>query len=205
MMVRVLGWLVLLGRSQASGSAGIMVLRHEVMVLRSAEPRGYRLVAPGTLVLAPPPDYPEGAFPRRPGRPAASGEAVAASVLSAARWPLPGGGLSRLRLAAACCGPRSLPSPVEGRKKERPWPGGSVTGNCSPVRCMRGSSGGWSRRAVVPLKFGCGSDLDCYAAGWYSLIRPPRSCRRRIWRGGAGKGITLGASSGARRSSPYPW
>jgi putative transposase len=26
-----------------------------------------------------------------------------------------------------------------------------------------------------------GSDLDCYAARWYSLISPPRSCRRRIW------------------------
>ena len=33
-MVRVSGWLVLLGRSQASKDAEIMVLRHEVMVLR---------------------------------------------------------------------------------------------------------------------------------------------------------------------------
>jgi putative transposase len=33
-MVRVFGWLVLLGRSQASKDAEIMVLRHEVMVLR---------------------------------------------------------------------------------------------------------------------------------------------------------------------------
>ena len=33
-MVRVLGWLVLLGRSQASKDAKIMVLRHEVAVLR---------------------------------------------------------------------------------------------------------------------------------------------------------------------------
>jgi hypothetical protein len=32
--VRVFGWLVLLGRSQASEDAEIMVLRHEVMVLR---------------------------------------------------------------------------------------------------------------------------------------------------------------------------
>jgi putative transposase len=40
-MVRVLGWLVLLGRSQASKDAEIMVLRHEVMVLRRqvARPR----------------------------------------------------------------------------------------------------------------------------------------------------------------------
>jgi len=33
-MMRVFGWLVLLGRSQASKDAEIMVLRHEVMVLR---------------------------------------------------------------------------------------------------------------------------------------------------------------------------
>ena len=34
LMVRVFGWLVLLGRSQASRDAEILVLRHEVMVLR---------------------------------------------------------------------------------------------------------------------------------------------------------------------------
>jgi hypothetical protein len=33
-MVRVFGWLVLLGRSQTSKEAEIMVLRHEVAVLR---------------------------------------------------------------------------------------------------------------------------------------------------------------------------
>jgi hypothetical protein len=32
--VRVFGWLVLLGRSQASKDAEIMVLRHEVVILR---------------------------------------------------------------------------------------------------------------------------------------------------------------------------
>jgi putative transposase len=72
-MVRVSGWLVLLGRSQASKDTEIMVLRHEVMVLRRqvARPqpdwadrailaafsrllpaalRGSRLVMPGTLL-----------------------------------------------------------------------------------------------------------------------------------------------------------
>ena len=41
LMIRVFGWLVLLGRSQASKDAEIMVLRHEVMVLRRqvARPR----------------------------------------------------------------------------------------------------------------------------------------------------------------------
>ena len=75
-MVRVFGWLVLLSRSQASKNAEIMVLRHEVMVLRrqAARPRpgwadravlsalarplpaalrGSRLVTPGTLLPLP--------------------------------------------------------------------------------------------------------------------------------------------------------
>jgi putative transposase len=33
-MIRVFGWLLLLGRGQASKDAEIMVLRHEVTVLR---------------------------------------------------------------------------------------------------------------------------------------------------------------------------
>ena len=72
-MTRVFGWLVLLGRSQASKDAEIMVLRHEVAVLRRqvtrpkpdwadrailaalarqlpAVRRAHRLVTPGTLL-----------------------------------------------------------------------------------------------------------------------------------------------------------
>ncbi len=72
-MVRVSGWLSLLGRSQASEDAEILVLRHEVMVLRRQVSRhrpdwagravlaalarllppalrGNRLVTPGTLL-----------------------------------------------------------------------------------------------------------------------------------------------------------
>jgi putative transposase len=71
--MRVFGWLVLLGRSQASKDAEILVLRHEVMVLRRqvaaprpdwadravlaalarllpAALRAGRLVTPGTLL-----------------------------------------------------------------------------------------------------------------------------------------------------------
>jgi putative transposase len=37
--IRVCGWLVLLGRSSASKNAELLVLRHEVPVLRRATPR----------------------------------------------------------------------------------------------------------------------------------------------------------------------
>ena len=97
LIVRVFGWLVLLGRSQASKDAEIMVLRHEVMVLRRqlARPRldcadrgilsalarllpaalrDCRLVVPGTLLA-----WHRRLITRkwtcpRPGRPAASQE-----------------------------------------------------------------------------------------------------------------------------------
>src|SRR5215469_1976669 len=97
-MVRVFGWLVLLGRSQASKDAEIMVLRHEVMVLRHqvirpgpdwadrailaalarllpAALRGSRLVTPGTLLawhrrLI----TLRWTYPNRPGRPRTSRE-----------------------------------------------------------------------------------------------------------------------------------
>jgi len=75
LMVRVFGWPVLLGQSQASRDAEIMVLRYEVMVLRRqvARPkpdwadrailaalarllpaalRGSRMVTPGTLLAS---------------------------------------------------------------------------------------------------------------------------------------------------------
>jgi putative transposase len=96
--IRVFGWLVLLGRGQAAKDAEIMMLRHEVMVLRRpvARPapdwadravlaalrrmlpaalRGSRLVTPGTL-LARHRRLISGkwAYPGRLGRPAVSQE-----------------------------------------------------------------------------------------------------------------------------------
>jgi putative transposase len=97
-MIRVFGWLVLLGRSQASKDAEIMMLRHEIAVLRRqvARPkpdwadravlaalarllpaalRSHRLVTPGTLLawhrrLI----TRKWTYPNRPGRPRTSQE-----------------------------------------------------------------------------------------------------------------------------------
>jgi putative transposase len=97
LIVRVFGWLVLLGRSQASKDAEIMVLRHEVMVLRRqlARPRldwadrgilsalarllpaalrDSRLVVPGTLLAWHRRLITRKWTCQRPGRPAASQE-----------------------------------------------------------------------------------------------------------------------------------
>jgi hypothetical protein len=107
-MISVFGWLLLLGRSQASKDAEIMVLRHEVTVLRRqvAQPRpdwadravlaalarllpivlrAHRLVTPGTLLawhrrLI----QRKWTYPGRPGRPGTSQE-VRELVLPLAR------------------------------------------------------------------------------------------------------------------------
>jgi hypothetical protein len=107
-MIQVFGWLVLLGRSEASKDAEIMILRHEVAVLRRqvARPkpdwanravlaalarllptvlRAHRLVTPGTLLawhrrLT----RRKWTYPSRPGRPGTSGP----TRLRSGRYPL---------------------------------------------------------------------------------------------------------------------
>jgi hypothetical protein len=99
--VRLCGWLVLLGRSSASKNAELLVLRHEVTVLRRTDPRPrldwadravlaalvrllparlriHRLVIPGTILrwhrrLI----KRKWTYPRRTGRPPVSAEIAA--------------------------------------------------------------------------------------------------------------------------------
>ena len=99
--IRLCGWLVLLGRSSASKNAELLVLRHEVAVLRRTKPRprldwadrailaalirhlprrlrAHRLVTPGTVLrwhrrLV----RKKWTYPNRPGRPPVSAEITA--------------------------------------------------------------------------------------------------------------------------------
>jgi putative transposase len=101
MFVRVCGWMALLGRSSVSKDAGLLVLWHEVSVLRGANPRArldwadravlavlirllpvrlraHRLVTPGTVLrwhrrlIAR-----KWTYPHRSGRPSVSAEVAA--------------------------------------------------------------------------------------------------------------------------------
>ena len=99
--VRLCGWLVLLGRPSASKDAELLVLRHEIAVLRRANPRPpARLGRPGgprradpapagnaadapagharhRAAVAPPPGHPEWTYPNQTGRPPVSTEITA--------------------------------------------------------------------------------------------------------------------------------
>jgi hypothetical protein len=90
--VRLCGWLVLLGRSSASKDAEILVLRHEVALIRLllGRLRAYRLVTPGTvlrwhrrLVTR------KWTYPNRTGRPPVSAEVAALIAAASSARPAP--------------------------------------------------------------------------------------------------------------------
>ena len=135
--VRLCGWLVLLGRSSASVNAELLVLRHEVAVLRRTKPRprldwadravmaalirvlpgklrAHRLVTPGTvlrwhrcLVTR------KWTYPQRTGRPPVSaGIAALTGRLAAGNhgWDTSGSKVSCSSLATGSAHPRSAGS-----------------------------------------------------------------------------------------------
>jgi hypothetical protein len=174
-MVRVSGWLVLLGRSQASKDAEILVLRHEVMVLRrqvarprpdwadravlaalaralpAARRRG-RLVTPGTLLawhrhLI----TRKWTYPGRPGRPPTDQE-IRDLVLRLA-GENPAWGYRRVHGELTRLGHHVSPATVRRilrARQHRPLRAGWITPgvpSCAPRRraCWRATSSPWTR------------------------------------------------------------
>ena len=138
--VRVLGWWVLLCRSQASKDAEITVLRHEVMMLRRqvarprpdwadrailaalarllpAGSRGGRLVTPGTLLARHRCHITrKWTYPSPPGRPSADRE-IRDLVLRLAREN-PARGYHRTQ-ASSCTSTAATPPPEPHRRSHR--------------------------------------------------------------------------------------
>jgi putative transposase len=145
--VRLCGWLVLLGRSTASKNAELLVLRHEVAVLRRNRPRprldgadravlaaliqilprwprAHRLVTPGTvlcwhrrLVTR------KWTYPNRTGRPPVSAEITALTGRPAtenASWGTSGSKVSYSSSATGSAHPRSAGYSGPSRSSRHP-------------------------------------------------------------------------------------
>jgi hypothetical protein len=115
MFVRLCGWLVLLGRSSASKDAEPLVLRHEIAVLRRANPRP-RLVTPGTvlrwhrrLVTR------KWTYPHRTGRPPVSAEIAA--LMKRLATENSGWGTSGSRVSCSSSATGSAPPPSAGSSR----------------------------------------------------------------------------------------
>ena len=175
-IIRVFGWLVLLGRGQAPKDAEIMVLRHEVAVLRRqvtrpkpdwadrailaalarllpAVLRAHRLVTPGTLlawhrqlIIR------RWTYPNRPGRPRTSQDIRDLILRLARENPALGYTVNRSRLVL-----RNIRAPgrTTRARRESSWPGPA------PMRTAwttwsgcAGLAGLHARRVVTPAAGG---------------------------------------------------
>jgi hypothetical protein len=214
--VRLCGWLVLLGRSTASKDIELLVLRHEVAVLRRTRPRPrldwadravlaaltrllparlrmHRLVTPGTvlrwhwrLVTR------KWTYPRRTGRPPVSAEIAALIERLAIEnhgWGYKGSEANCSNSATASAHPRSAGSSrLCGSLRHRNGtPTSAGADSCTPKQRQRSRPVGFQNSAT-------GLDLGIYAARSYSLMRPPRTgwrlirCRERSAMGWSGRG-----------------
>jgi hypothetical protein len=181
-MIRVFGWLCLLGRSQASKDAEIIALRHEVMVLRRqvARPqpdwadraimaalarllpaalRGSRLVTPGTLLgwhrrLI----TRKWTYPNRPGRPGVGHEIRELVLRLAADNPAWGyrrvhGEMARLATRSARRPSAGSSAPEATGTLPEAWtPPGG--GSCTPRRrgCWPVTSSPWTRSSSTAVR-----------------------------------------------------
>ena len=133
---RLVSWMVLLARSSAANDAELLVLRHEVAVLRRANPkpaldwnkralfaafarlltqavRRHRLVTPGTLLRWHRPMTPmHSTYPQRHGRPPI--DAALARADRSNGLPNPGWGYQRIQVSCSSSANRSAPRRCAG-------------------------------------------------------------------------------------------